>query len=115
MRTPGHWGRRAASLLPHRPLPHFLLGRCAPQPLESPPHSTLAWGGLALWALAWLDLGSPLLLLVGRLCPPNPGLPTASPGPSGVITEQNAFTHRVTHRHSSRVYTLTHVRTHIST
>ena len=41
-----------------------------PSALESPPHSTLAWGALLCGPPAWLDLGIALLLLVGRLCPP---------------------------------------------
>ena len=38
--------------------------------LESPPHSTLAWGALLCGPPTWLDLGIALLLLVGRLCRP---------------------------------------------
>ena len=79
--------------------------------MDSPPHSTLAWGALLCGPPTQLDPGIALLLLVGRLCPPSPaGLPTASPGPSRVITlAEHVHSHRVTHTHS-HVYAHTSLR-----
>lgn len=67
--------------------------------MDSPPHLTLAWSALLCGPRARLDPGIALLLPAGRLCPPSPaGLPTASPGPSRVITLAECIhSHGVTH------------------